>query len=90
MSQTIWKFPIENSGVQIIEMPTGAQIINVGIQNEILCMWAVVNPETETESRHFEIYGTGHPMRAEIRKEFIGTYYLKGGAYVFHIFEIIN
>jgi len=71
---------------QIVLMPIGAKILCLQIQNDIPCVWAVVDTSVGHEGRVFSTYGTGHetPKYPGI---YIGTYQLHNGALVFHVFE---
>lgn len=40
---TIWKFPVEIKDEQEIEMPEGVRILSAGIQNNCICIWAIVS-----------------------------------------------
>lgn len=83
MSKRIWKYPIALQDAQFIEMPKGAEILCVQMQDGNPCLWALVLPG-ETERRKIEIYGTGHPV-SELELAYIGTY--QEGPYVWHVFE---
>lgn len=83
----IWKYPITPS-VNVIEMPEGAEILCVQIQGETPCIWALVNPNNELESRAFQTFGTGHNVMTGIGR-YIGTFQIDNGAFVFHTFEIL-
>jgi len=90
MNQTIYKFPLKKMDGQNIIMPRGAEILTVQTQNEIPCLWALVNPEEkETDARFIEMVGTGHPIANDMATErkYIGTFQLYGGTLVFHCFE---
>lgn len=91
MKQQIWKFPVEPQKAKF-EMPKGAEILTVQTQNETPCIWALVNPENEKETRYFEIFGTGHnvPVDMGIERKYINTFQLEGGRLVFHLFERLN
>jgi hypothetical protein len=91
MNKQIWKYTIEPNEI-MLEMPKDAQILTVQNQNEEPCIWALVNPENEKESRHFELYGTGHDIHYDmgIERKYINTFQLMGGAFVYHLFERIN
>lgn len=41
----IYKYNIDPHGDTIIEMPEGANIISVGLQNRTPVVWALVNPD---------------------------------------------
>lgn len=89
MKNTIWKFTLEVSDMQKVIMPIGAEILAVQAQNEIPCLWALVDPDAEKEIRYIEIFGTGHPVNIGmgISRKYISTFQLQGGALVFHSFE---
>ena len=89
MKKTIWKFQLEVTDKQFIRMPKEAELLSVQTQNETPCLWALVNPNSPTEERCFEVFGTGHPVHCDmgIDRKFIGTFQLQGGVLVFHLFE---
>ena len=83
MAKQIWKYSLEN----VIEMPKGAEILTVDIQNGQMFnaqMWVKVNTENEMEKRMFEVIGTGQNFDDTNRK-YIGTY--QDGPFVWHVFE---
>lgn len=85
MKRTIWKYELNMSDEQVIEMPQGTEILSVQVQNGKPCLWAFINfPAREKETRVIEMYGTGHPIHGEGRK-FIDTFQL--GEFVGHVFE---
>ena len=89
MNKTIWKFELETTDNQTIEMPVNAEILTVQTQNEIPCIWALVDP-TETKVKRFiEVFGTGHDIHYDmgVSRNYLGTYQLQGGSSVFHVFE---
>ena len=86
MIKQIWKYKVEN----IIEMPKGAEILSVQIQNGQMfnaCIWVKVNPENELEKRKFVVIGTGHSFD-DTNMKYIGTY--QDGPFVWHLFEDVN
>lgn len=90
MPETIYKYPLEVTDTQTIQMPKNAWILCVQVQSGTPCLWAVVKPEMATEPRIFHSVGTGHPMPENTLCEHIDTYQLRGGALVFHVFEEIG
>lgn len=92
MRRTIWKYPLKITDYQLVDMPVYAEILSVHNQNDIPCIWALVNPEEETEPRHFEIFGTGNPISVDmgIERRFIGTFFSYDDELVWHLFERIN
>jgi len=89
MNKTIWKFPLKVTDGQNITMPIGAEILTIQTQNEEPYLWALVDPKAETESRHIEIFGTGHPVGYDmgVSRKYISTFQIRNGQLVFHAFE---
>lgn len=89
MRKTIWKFELAVNDRNNIKMPVGAEILTVQVQNEAPCIWAMVEPDSGTEVRHFRTFGTGHeiPDGAGQSYKYIGTYQLMDGQFVGHLFE---
>lgn len=91
MKKQIWKFHLDPNKNNVA-MPVGAEILTIQTQDEMPCIWALVDPDNEKELRHFEVYGTGHdiPCDMGIERKYINTFQLEGGSLVFHLFERIN
>jgi len=89
MNKIIWKYEISSTQT-LIEMPKDAQILSVQVQNEIPCIWVLVDPEKPKNEKVIEIFGTGHKIPCVgINRNFIGIFQLKLGSLVFHLFERI-
>ncbi len=87
--KSIWKFPIEITDRQTVNMPKTATILSVQIQHGAVYMWALVDTEEPTVDRTFIVHGTGHPCICDA-SEYIGTFQVASGALVFHLFEKHN
>lgn len=85
----VYKYQLNASQATRLELPVGATPLRVDIQSGSYCLWAMVDPDAETETRTFEIFGTGHPM-PDFERRFINTFLVNGGSYVFHAFERIE
>ena len=86
---TIWKFPFDITDNQEIEMPNGARIIKIDVQNNQPCLWAIVDPtkQYDTEPRVIRVYGTGHHVFVLDKLDYLDSFQLLGGQLVFHVFE---
>lgn len=86
----IFKYPLEITDTQFVELPLGAEILTAQIQGSQLCLWAIVNtlPEAVKKNRRIEIIGTGNPMPTGDLK-YISTFQMYDGGLVFHAFENI-
>lgn len=89
-AKTIWKYPLEITDLQHIVMPKDAVVLSAGVQDGTICVWAMVDPKVSlTESKAFEIHGTGNPsIEDEEGLRFIGTFVLD--LFVWHVFERIS
>lgn len=87
----VLKYTLETTDRQSLSMPAGAKILTVQTQYEMCQLWALVD-ETENvrEARHFVIVGMGNPFPDGIHFTFIGTYQLRSGGLVFHVFEVLK
>lgn len=85
---TIWKYNVGVSDMFSIMMPKGAQILAVQAQRGIPQLWALVDPDQETELRYFVLFGTGHPITNADKLQYIGTFQVEQGTLVFHLFEV--
>jgi len=82
----IFKYPLEVTNRQIIQMPKGADILCIQVQKGLPCLWVNVNDKHELQDYIIETFGTGHNVNFGVRK-YIGTYQLNGGSFVGHVFK---
>jgi len=87
---TIFKYPVPIEDHFALELPKDAKILTVQIQRDTPQLWAMVDSETEKETRHFRLSGTGHPLGDDYLRiiNYVGTFQIESGALVFHLFEI--
>lgn len=87
---TIWKYVFEWKQINIFEIPGGGRVLSVGVQGTKIVMWVMVRPDQLTQTRRFEIIGTGNPIEVDngIEREFIGT--AQVDEFVWHVFERIS
>lgn len=85
MNRTIWKFQLDISSWQDIDMPEGAEPISAAMQDGVLCVWAKVNPDAPRVSKVFAIIATGATLPPN--GNFIAT--VHDHPYVWHVFEIV-
>lgn len=85
--QSIWKYPLQVVGEQVVTMPVGALVLCVQMQRNVPCLWALCDPNAGlTSDRTIQIIGTGHPIGSD-PGIYIDTIQLDGGALIFHVFE---
>ena len=76
-----------------IDMPRGAQILDIQMQGDIPVLWAIVNPKKPSRKYVFHVFGTGYEMLDYEKKHYVyvGTVQQRGMmTLVWHIFEVIE
>lgn len=86
-SKRIWKYPLRTTDRQQVEMPAGASILHVGVQDNVICLWALVDPVQEEFPVMIWIVGTGNPVPDEVllHSNHLGT--VQQGPFMWHCFE---
>ena len=89
MNKVIWKYSLQVTDEQVIDMPKGASLLTVQVQGEMACLWAIVEPSMPMEKRTFVVVGTGHEKDFDFFDvlTYIGTFQMVQGAFIGHVFE---
>lgn len=88
--KAIFKYELEVTDQQSIEMPQGAVILSAQVQKCKICIWALVDSGALYERRVFRVIGTGDEIEDGVFHRFIGTVQMLDGRLVWHIFEIVT
>jgi hypothetical protein len=72
----IWKYPLELTEMQSIDMPIGAKPLSVGVQGRTPVLWAEVDPDKSLTSVVIQIIATGVPFGTNYN--FVGTFQVGG------------
>src|SRR5690606_30712086 len=83
----IWKYQLALLDTHYIDMPAGARLVDVQIQGDDVCVWALCDESKTVKPRNIAIYGTGNPMPDD-PGEYIATFQMDGGSLVFHAFDL--
>ena len=81
--KTIYKYPIEITDEQVVEMPVYARILGVQMQGDNVNIWALVDTELHTMSVKIRVLAKGNPIAAGLQLRYIGTVC---GVFVWHVF----
>lgn len=84
----IWKYTLESMHITSFDMPCGAEIKQVQMQQKRCTMWALVDPAAPRERRKFYVVGTGHDIHDAYNAEWLGT--VQDGPFVWHVLEIME
>lgn len=83
----IYEYKVALTANQIQTLPKGSTVLNVFVKdNELYLVVKARTKETGTEVLTLMILGTGEPFSKNFKGEYINTFQLDGGAYVFHAF----
>jgi len=86
--ESIWKYPLDIQDNISIMVPEGAKSLCIKTQNNIPCLWMIVNTSSaKLEELKLKIYGTGH-NHDFILGEYIDTFLINNDSLVFHVFEV--
>jgi hypothetical protein len=80
----IWKYEIPLEKSFRLDVPSHNLVLSVQMQNEVPCVWILVDPDAPKEPKLFHLYWTGVDL-GWIGK-FIGTIQTPDGL-VWHLFE---
>jgi hypothetical protein len=81
---SIWKYPVGQNG--IVEVPIGAKIRKVAMQDGTLTLWCEVSTDTfMREVLQITAYGTGNMINYPREQKYLDTIFLPDGL-VWHIY----
>ena len=86
--KTIWKYALKiDTYTTTLQIPAGAELLHVAAQNDVPCLWFLLDPNMPLRDRHFNVCGTGWEKIPEYisKTDYAGTVLI--GPYVWHIFE---
>ena len=92
--KVIYKYTLVVTDEQAVDMPEAAQILDVQVQADQVCLWALVDPVAPTAPRIIRIVGTGHSVSDADLLRYIATFRISyiarfqtNDVLVFHVFE---
>ena len=89
--RVVWKYPVGMDRFSL-SLPMGAQVLCAQKQYGTIEMWVLVDPDpdVEIERRHFLLVGTGHEhdVAGLTYEGYVGTFQVRQGTLVFHLFEL--
>lgn len=84
---TIWKFPFPISDTFTVRVPAGAKFLHLAVQDNVPCMWFLVDDVAAGSLRTFQLRGTGHDCSGLKLCTHLGSFMLHDGSLVFHLFS---
>lgn len=80
-----YEIPVEDSFA--IELPEGFRVLALQTQREQPQLWALIDDKAPMRLERFELRGTGHDCTGLGRASHVGTFQLRGGSLIFHVFH---
>jgi hypothetical protein len=82
----VFKYALTIADTIDVPMPAGARLLSVQVQNDVACVWALVDPDARKTTRRLALRGTGHDADGLTFAPFVGTFQLPSG-FVGHLFD---
>jgi hypothetical protein len=88
--KAIYRYELNDShpgNVNMLYMPTSAQVLSVALYQGMPCLWVMVKESTTLrEMRRFQIFGMGQPIPNSVsQRHYVGT--VVNGAQAWHVFD---
>jgi hypothetical protein len=83
---TIRHYPLHTAGLNVIEMPIGAELLDATQENNLIHVRAMIDTEVQDEWRRFEVVADGQSPVFESGRRFVGDVQIRSVA--FHVFEV--
>ena len=86
--KTVWKYVLKQD-TTTVDIPEDSKFLSVQIQGGEPVMWWEVDPNKTKYTYHFAIVGTGWENSVYPNYNYLGTFQVMGGAFVFHLYEVL-
>ncbi len=86
----VFKYPVNIAPIVSVDMPKGATLLSFQLQGAQPCLWALVDPFEEKETREFRVVGTGHDIEDSDSLRFVGTIQMMDGILIWHLFAVVK
>jgi hypothetical protein len=83
----VYKYPLRIDDETRVSWHVGAKVLAVQEQNGDPYIWALIDPSQPKIAQRFRLAGTGHDIEWQDNMVHRGTFQLRGGDLVFHLFE---
>lgn len=85
--RTIYKQDLSLTDDQYIEVPVGAKLLHIDIQNQKPCIWYECESKNVLKKLRILCFGTGREIPYTNNLRYIGTVLVASGNGVFHFYE---
>jgi hypothetical protein len=86
----IWKYSFGVDDEAVFEdFPKQHTILKVGAINDVVYVWALVNPDGPKQKLHFRVVGTGHFLTEDevLHLNYLDTVFTHNNVLVWHVFN---
>lgn len=87
---TILRYGLQVDGVQVVQMPQGAEVLSVGEQpmaKEPIQLWAKVDTRLGDVNRHFRNFETEEEFPVNFDGKYVGSVCIRGSI-VRHVYDL--
>jgi len=84
----IYKYTLIVADEQVVDLPAGARLLDVQDQHGQPRLWAIVDPGARLVERKLAMRGTGHDATGLEDAPHVGTFQMRDGLLVFHVFDL--
>lgn len=88
--KVIYKYPLrflDRDNIQELELPAGAELLKVDVQNGVVTLWALVDTENRMRLEKFALRMTGEELDYSFDAEWEHLETVQMYPYVYHIFR---
>jgi hypothetical protein len=87
--RVIWKYAFDqHPGNHGIPMPAGAGLLTAQIQDDVFCLWVLVNPTAPPAFRDLALRFTGHSFDSVDAGKYVATFQDQRTGLVYHLFDL--
>jgi hypothetical protein len=87
----IWKYPFHIESTISVSTHKSAKILMIDCQQNVPCIWMLVDPSSEKVTRRLKLVGTGHEIDVQETSYILGQTRHVGsfqqGVFVWHVFD---
>jgi hypothetical protein len=89
-SRTVYVYRIDlDSPTAAFNIPEGARFLHAAPQHGDIALWYEIPDREAPEVRHlYELYGTGHSIPNDAKRDYLATTLHFNGTLVLHVYEV--
>jgi hypothetical protein len=86
----VFKYTVPLNEEFSLDIPWGAKILTVQALDGEPFVWALVDPDARARAVPFRLANTGEAINEAHELRYVGTFQLRDGGLVYHLFEVLK